>query len=347
MIPVERLIAAMPKVELHIHLEGSIRPETLLELARRNRVQLPASTIEGLRKWYDFRNFDHFVEIYGLMSSSIRSTEDIEFVAREFLAGQAAQGIPYSEVTYTPFTHYRSKGLAFRDQLAALNRARAWAEAELGVSMRLVLDFARKASVEQAQIVADWAIAAMDDGVVALGLGGAEAGYSAIKFKAVFERARAAGLARTPHAGETVGPESIWSALRELDATRIGHGVRCLEDPALVEHLRAHQIPLEICPSSNVCLGVAPSMGAHPLPQLLDAGLYVTINSDDPPMFNTTLTGEYLAVARAFSFGANTIELLAFNAIRATLLPPGEKVRLEAEFAAEFTRLRAALLICP
>jgi aminodeoxyfutalosine deaminase len=165
-----------------------------------------------------------------------------------------------------------------------------------------------------------------------------------VKFKAVFERARAAGLARTPHAGETVGPESIWAVVRALDATRIGHGVRCLEDPALVEYLRAHQIPLEVCPSSNVCLGVALSMAAHPLPQLLAAGLCVTINSDDPPMFNTTLTGEYLAVARAFTLRADTIELLALNAVRATLLPPGEKAQLEADFAAEFARLRAALL---
>jgi adenosine deaminase len=332
----------MPKVELHVHLEGSIRPETLLELARRNRLRLPASTIEGLHSWYHFRNFDHFVEIYNIMSSSIRSTEDIEFVAREFLVGQAAQGIRYSEVTYTPFTHYRTKGLAFRDQLAALNRARAWAEAELGVSMRLVLDFARKASIEQARIVADWAIAAIGDGVVALGLGGAEAGYSASKFKAVFERARAAGLARTPHAGETVGPESIWSAVRELEATRIGHGVRCLEDPALVEHLRAHRIPLEVCPSSNVCLGVAPSLAEHPLPRLIDAGLAVTINSDDPPMFDTTLSAEYVAVAKAFNFDHDLIERLALNAVRATLLPAAEKARLEADYVVEFARLRAA-----
>jgi adenosine deaminase len=332
----------MPKVELHVHLEGSIQPETLLELARRNRLRLPVSTIEGLQAWYQFRDFDHFVEIYNIMSSSIRSTEDIEFVAREFLSGQAAQGIRYSEVTYTPFTHYRSKGLAFRDQLAALNCARAWAEAELGVSMRLVLDFARKASIEQAGIVADWAIAAIDDGVVALGLGGAEVGYSAIKFKAVFERARAAGLARTPHAGETVGPESIWSAVRVLDATRIGHGVRCLEDPALVEHLRARQIPLEVCPTSNVCLGIAPSLAEHPLPRLIDAGLAVTINSDDPPMFNTTLTDEYVAVAKAFNFDQDVIERLALNAVHATLLPAAEKARLEADYAAEFARLRAA-----
>jgi aminodeoxyfutalosine deaminase len=215
--PLDQLIAAMPKVELHVHLEGSIRPETLLELARRHRVQLPASPLDEVRAWYNFRDFDHFIEVYGHMSSSIRSIEDIEFVAREFLSGQAAQGIRYSEVTYTPFTHYRTKGLAFREQLAALNRARAWAEAELGVSMRLVLDFARKASLEEANTVADWAIESMGDGVVALGLGGVEAGYSAAKFKAVFERARAAGLARTPHAGETVGADSIWSVLRALD----------------------------------------------------------------------------------------------------------------------------------
>lgn len=344
MISIEHLIAAMPKVELHVHLEGSIRPETLLELARRNRSHLPASTREELHQWYQFRNFDHFVEVYGLMSSSIRTIEDIEFVAREFLSGQAAQGIRYSEVTYTPFTHYRTKGLAFRDQLAALNRARAWAEAEFGVSMQLVLDFARKASIEQARIVADWAIAALGDGVVALGLGGAEAGYSAFKFKAVFERARAAGLGRTPHAGETVGPESIWSAVRVLHATRIGHGVRCLEDPGLVAHLRAHQIPLEVCPSSNVCLGVAPSLVEHPLPRLIAAGLFVTINSDDPPMFHTTLTGEYLAVAKAFRLDHDAIERLALNAVRATLLPPAEKARLEADYLAEFARLRAALL---
>ena len=344
MKPLDRLITAMPKVELHVHLEGSIRPETLLELARRHHARPPASTLDELRAWYSFRDFDHFVEIYSHMSGSICSVEDIEFVAREFLAGQAVQGIRYSEVTYTPFTHYRTKGLAFREQLAALNRARAWAEAELGVSMRLILDFARKASLDEAHTVADWAIEAMGDGVVALGLGGVEAGYSAEKFKAVFERARAAGLARTPHAGETGGPESIWAVVRAFDATRIGHGVRCLEDPALVEFLHARQIPLEVCPSSNVCLGVASSMDAHPLPQLLAAGLCVTINSDDPPMFNTTLTGEYLAVARAFTFRADTIELLVLNAVRATLLPPREKARLEADFAAEFTRLRAALL---
>src|SRR5262245_52992048 len=298
----ESYIRAMPKVELHVHLEGAIQPETLLTLAQRNGVALPADTVAGLRAWYTFTNFAHFIEIYLAVSACIRSPDDIELIAREFLAGQAAQGIRYSEVTYTAFTHYHFKGLPFREQLAALNRARAWAAAELGVTMGLVIDIPRSISAEDGLLVADWAIGALGDGVIALGLGGPEIGNPPEKFTAPSARARVAGLPSVPHAGETVGPESIWGALRALDAVRIGHGVRCLEDRVLVAELRERQIPLEVCPTSNVCLGVAPSIAEHPLPRLLNEGLYVTINSDDPPMFNTSLTDEYLKIADAFGF---------------------------------------------
>jgi adenosine deaminase len=146
-----------------------------------------------------------------------------------------------------------------------------------------------------------------------------------------------------PHAGETEGPASIWGALRTLHADRLGHGVRCLEDPALVAELRDRQIPLEVSPTSNVCLHVVPSLVEHMLPRLLAEGLYVTLNSDDPPMFNTTLTDEYLAVARAFGLGPAEVEKLVLNAVRAALLPPPDRARLEAEFTAEFMRLRALL----
>src|SRR5262245_6962653 len=161
----ETYITAMPKAELHVHLEGAIQPETLLALARRNGVALPADTVEGLRAWYTYRDFAHFVEIYVTISSCLRSPDDIELIAREFLAGQAAQNIRYSEVTYTPFTHYDHRGVAFRDQLAALNRARSWAEGELGVTMGLVLDISRHTTLEQGMQVADWAIEGMGDGV--------------------------------------------------------------------------------------------------------------------------------------------------------------------------------------
>ena len=338
----ENLIRRMPKVELHVHLEGAIRPETLLRLAERNRVRLPAGTAEELRAWYTFTDFAHFVDIYLAISACICSPEDIEFVAREFLRGQAAQNVRYSEVTFTPYTHYHlNRRIPFAEQLAALGGARRWAEAELGVGVGWVLDISRNVRpVEHGLTVAEWAIGGMADGVVALGLGGPEDGHPPEPFAEAFDRARAAGLASLPHAGETAGPPSMWGALEALHARRLGHGVRCLEDPALVARLRERQIPLEVCPTSNICLGVAPSLAEHPLPRLLAEGLYVTLNSDDPPMFNTTLTDEYLRAAAAFGFGAETIEQLVLNGVRATLLPEPERAAMEREFRREFARLR-------
>lgn len=336
----ETFIQAMPKVELHVHLEGSIRPETLLTLAQRHRVDLPAKTVEGLRAWYTFTDFPHFIEVYLAVSACLRTPDDIELIAREFLAGQAAQNIRYSEVTYTAYTHYLFRKLPFREQLAALQRARAWAEAEYGVTMGLVLDIPRSVSAEEGLLTAEWAIGAMGEGVVALGLGGPEVDNPPEKFKESFDRAQAAGLPSVPHAGETVGPESIWGALRALHAVRIGHGVRCLEDQALVAELRGRQIPLEVSPTSNVCLKVFPTLAAHALPRLLEEGLYVTLNSDDPPMFNTTLSEEYLQVANTFYLGRETLEQLTLNAVRASLLPTDARSELEQQFLGEFTRLR-------
>jgi adenosine deaminase len=342
-VTLREFIQAMPKVELHVHLEGSIQPETLLKLARKHAVALPADTVEGLRRWYRFTDFDHFVQIYGTISECIRIPEDIELVTREFLAGQAAQQIVHSEVTYTPYTHYKQKGLGFAEQLDAINRARAWAASELGVTMGLIPDISRNVSPEEGLVVAQWAIEGMHNGVVALGLGGPEVGNPPEKFKEAFACARAAGLPGVPHAGETVGPESIWGALRALDAIRIGHGVRCLEDPALVAELHSRQIPLEVSPTSNVCLGVASDFAHHCLPRLIEEGLYVTLNSDDPPMFDTTLTDEYLQAAQHFGFDAAAIERLVMNALGATLLPAEEKAQLQTDFETRFDALKAQL----
>jgi adenosine deaminase len=338
-------IQAIPKVELHVHLEGSIRPETVLILAQRHQVELPGGTVEGLQAWYEFTDFDHFLEIYVAVSNCIRTPDDVELIAREFLIGQAAQNILHSEVTYTGFVQSQCQGIPYHQQLAAINRAKAWAEIELGVSLGVVVDIPRNISADEGLMVADWAIAGMDTGVIAFGLGGPEVGHPPEKFKAAFDRTRAAGLPSVPHAGETVGPESIWGALRALNADRIGHGVRCLEDPVLVDELRSRQIPLEVSPTSNVCLKVVPDLASHPLPRLLAEGLYVTVNSDDPPMFNTTLTDEYIAVANTFQFGVETIEQFVLNAVRASLLPAGTKQEMEAHFLAEFTRLRAEHLV--
>ncbi|MDX2040862.1 MAG: adenosine deaminase [Acidobacteriota bacterium] len=337
----ENFIRRMPKVELHVHLEGSIQPETLLELARRNQVTLPATTVEGLRQWYTFTDFAHFIEIYITISSCICSADDIELIACEFLRGQAAQNIRHSEVTFTPYTHFSlNRRIPFADQLAALSRARDWAAAELGISVNWVLDISRNVRpIEHGLTVADWVISGRDHGVIALGLGGPENGHPPELFAEAFDRVLAAGMASVPHAGEVAGAESVWGALLELKAQRIGHGVRCLEDAALVAELRKQQIPLEVCPTSNVCLGVAASIAEHPLPRLLAAGLYVTINSDDPPMFNTTLTDEYLKITEAFDFSRETIEHLVLNAVRASLLPELTRTEMEKRFQSEFAVL--------
>lgn len=343
-----KFIRAMPKVELHVHLEGSIRPETLLRLARRNRVPLPYYTVEELREWYTFRDFPHFVEIYVKLSSCLKTADDIELIAREFLQGQADQNIQYSEPTYTAYTLYHVSGISFDDQFAALNRARVWAERELGVTMNVIVDIAREVKPDYGMITAQQVLKHYGNGVGALGLGGYEVGHPPEKFQAAFDLINAAGIPCILHAGETAGPESIWGALRVANSRRIGHGIRCLEDAGLVTYLREQQIPLEVCPTSNVRLNVAPTMNdlpllaQHPIQTLMQQGLYVTLNSDDPPMFNTTLTDEFIRCSDAFGWNQAVCEKLTINALRASLLPAEDKMSLEQDFRAEFARLQMA-----
>ena len=299
---IQEFIQKMPKVELHVHLEGSIQPETLLQLAWRNNIPLPVNTLDGLQKWYKFQDFMHFIQIYKTISACLRSPQDLELITREFLKNQSEQNIRYSEVTFTSFTHYETYGIPFTEQLSAINQARKWAAETLDTHMNLVIDIDRQMPAKEADLIGSWVLQAYGKGVCALGLGGPEHGNPPEKFSKTFERVTAAGIPSVPHAGEVEGPQSIWGAIRILKANRIGHGVRCLEDADLVKILRERQIPLEVCPTSNICLGLFESLEKHPLPRLLDEGLYVTINSDDPPMFNTSLTNEYLQIHKNIWF---------------------------------------------
>jgi aminodeoxyfutalosine deaminase len=329
----------MPKVELHVHLEGAIRPATLLRLAQRNSVRLPAQDVEGLRGFYRFRDFDHFVQVYLTITNCLRTPDDYRLIAYEFGSDCARQHIRYAEVTFTMVTNTRLTGLPWQTILAGLNDGRAQARAEFGVDWRWVFDINRNNPETQDQVVRI-ALAARDQGVVALGLGGTEADFPPELFTRAFEQAYQAGFPRVPHAGETAGPRSMWSSLQLLHADRLGHGVRCVEDPALMNHLREHQVPLEICPTSNVRLDVYPDYGAHPLRRLWDEGLLVTINSDDPPMFGTDLNHEYEALVDHFSFSTDELEQVSLNALQASFLAPTDKAQMEAEFRAEFARLR-------
>jgi adenosine deaminase len=325
---ITELIPAIPKVELHVHLEGAIRTQTLLELARKNHKALPVNDIAGLRDWYQFRDFPDFISKYILLSDCIQTVEDLYFIGKEFLVGQAAQNIRYSEVTYTAYTHFKQKNIPIPDQIAALMHASDWAEQELGVKMRLIIDISRETSAEEGYLVAQEALQAMDKGVVALGLGGYELGNPPGRFHKAFALAHSAGLPCILHAGETAGADSIWEALEVGHSVRIGHGVRCLEDQELVAYLREKQIPLEVCPTSNVCLGVAPDIAHHPVHEMMQRGLYVTINSDDPALFSTTLNDEYQHVAKEFAFTEKDIYELVVNGIQASLMSEEEKKTL-------------------
>jgi adenosine deaminase len=234
--------------------------------------------------------------------------------------------------------------------LGGLLRGRERAQKDFGVHINWVFDIIRSVSDptlrdKYADYTTSIAIDNMSNGVVAMGLGGGEAGYPPEMFVSHFERARGAGLHSDPHAGEVAGPESVWGALRLLGAERIGHGVRSIEDPALVAYLAEHQVPLEVNPTSNICLGVFPSLQAHPFRGLYEAGVPLTVNSDDPPLFNTTLNDEVALLASAFNFDIPAIDDLLLNGIHHSFLPPERKQEMEQAFRREMAELKAVHLV--
>lgn len=314
----------MPKVELHVHLEGSIEPETVLKLAERNNVELPANTADGLREWYQFQDFPHFVSVYVAVSGCIRNEEDILLVAKEFLKRQAKQNVVHTEATYTVGTIERLAGIPAEAQLAALGEARRFAQKELDISVGWVFDICRGDSVSRADQILDWALAGKSAGVCALGLSGEER-LGCTEFKSVFQRAKASHLPITVHTGETMGSESIWEALAVTEPDRIGHGVRSVEDPALMKELRSRQIHLEVCPSSNVCLGVFENLDHHSLAELIASGMNFSINSDDPPMFNASIANELWIAHSKFGLDEEELWELQRNSLKNAFISESER----------------------
>ena len=339
---IRSFLLRMPKAELHVHLEGSIKPATLLELARRRGVELPAADVASLTEWFRFRDFEHFVEVYLTVSSCLREPEDFRTLALDFLAEQARQNVLYSEVHFTIATHL-ANGLDGEAVAAALWQAIEEGERRFGVRMALIPDIVRNVPAG-ADATLEWALANRRRGVVALGLSGVEAAYPNEPFREHFAEAERQGLHRVAHAGEHAGPESIRSVLEVCHAERIGHGVRAVEDPALVEELARRAVPCEVCPTSNLRLGVFASYAEHSFDRLHRAGVPLTVNSDDPPFFDTTLTGEYQALADTFGYGASELAGFALAAVRQSFLPAAEKERLEEDFRRQTAALGEELL---
>ncbi len=332
----EEWVAGLPKVELHVHVEGAILPETLLRLARRNGVALPANSLEELRAWYAFTDFPHFAEIYQTFSKAIVTVDDIHDMAWDFLKEQARQNILHTEATFTAFTHYTNHGIPFADQMAAIRAAADKAREAYGVSLGLIIDIAREyVTMDDARTMARWVADAHGDGLVfALGLAGYEPDHPPELFTDVFAMSREAGVPAIVHAGETGPAAFVRTAIEQLGAQRIGHGVTAISDPSTLAVIRERGVTLEVCPSSNVCLKVTPSMEQHPFRLLDQQGVAVTINSDDPPMFSTDLNGEYLKVARTFGYSRADLKAFAIRAAGASLLPSARKTELADRIAA-------------
>ncbi|ASW54591.1 adenosine deaminase [Plantactinospora sp. KBS50] len=334
MIDLTTFIAGLPKAELHVHHVGSASPRIVAELAARHegRSPVPADPA-ALADYFAFRDFAHFIEVYLSVVDLIRDADDVWLLTYEIGRELARQQVRYAELTITPYSHVR-RGIPAPEFCAAIEDARRRIEADFGVLLRWCFDIPGEAGLPAAEETLRIALEERPDGLISFGLGGPEIGVPRPPFKPFFDRARAAGLRSVPHAGETTGPETIWSALRDLGAERIGHGISAAADPRLLEHLAEHAVPLEVCPTSNVRTRAVATMQEHPLAALVAAGVPVSIGSDDPPMFGTTLEAEYAVAARLLGYGPAEVAGLARNAVTHSFMPPADRDRILAEIDA-------------
>jgi aminodeoxyfutalosine deaminase len=332
---IDAFIDALPKAELHVHLIGSASLPTVLELARRHPGGQVPTTEEELRAFYVFTDFPHFARVYTAVNALVTEPEDIATLVLGLARDLAAQGGRYAELQVTPYAH-RVVGMPMREVTEALDLAARGALADHGVEMAYIFDIPGEYGEEAAETTIVHALEEPPAGLVGFGLAGIEQARPPFRdaFRDVFRAARAAGLHSVPHAGEMTGPETVWEAIEGLGAERIGHGIASLGDPRLVAYLRETQLPLDVCPTSNVRTGQVARIEDHPLPRMLAEGLFVTLNSDDPPMFGTTLAGEYRVAAHVFGLGERELAQLARNGVNASFLPAARKRALLAEIDA-------------
>ena len=327
-------IGSLPKAELHVHHVGSASVRTVAELAARHEGStVVPSDPDKLAEYYDFTDFAHFIDVYLSVVDLLRTAEDIWTLTHDVAHDLAAQNVRYAELTLTPYTSIRA-GLAAEAYCEAVEDARRVAESELDLTLRWCFDIPGEFGIVGAEATIATALKQQPAGLVSFGLGGPEAGVPRSKFAPYFAQAHAAGLHSVPHAGESTGPESIWDALRHLGAERIGHGIAAAQDPELLKYLAATGTVLEVCPTSNVRTRSVSSLAQHPLPALIDAGVQVTINSDDPPMFDTTLTQEYEVARDLLGLDDAGVVELARAAVRASFAEEPVKAAILAEIDA-------------
>lgn len=338
-------IRALPKAELHLHLEGSVDPPTLSELSQRHPTPLSTSnnrytniedsgrvfTEDEARALYQYENFTGFLLAFKTVTERMRTADDYELVTYRMMQKLHAQGVVHAEV-YISVGVVQWRGQEFAPLFEGAERGRTRGERDFGMSLCWIFDAVRHFGIDEARRVVDEAIRFKDSSVAGIGIGGDERRAGPAQFREVYEHASKHGLRLTVHAGETVGPEGIWAALRELKPDRIGHGLHSIEDPELVRYMADKQIPIEVCITSNVKTGCCLALEEHPVRKLFDAGVPIVLNTDDPDMFHTDLISEYRIVRDVFHFNEPELRELAKNSFRASFLPESRKRELLASF---------------
>jgi len=339
------LVVSLPKAELHLHLEGTVDPETLAELSRRHPTPLSTTntryrniedsgrvfTEEEARQLYQYKHFTGFLWAFKAVTERLRTAEDYELVTYRMIEKLSTQNVSHAEV-FVSVGVVLWREQEFAPLFEGLERGRQRGERDFGVSLYWIFDAVRHFGVDQARQVVEEAIRFKGRNVIGIGLGGDERRAGPEQFREVYEHAAKHGLRLTVHAGETVGPGSIWGALRELKADRIGHGLRAVDDPELVRYLAQKRIPVEVCITSNVLTGCCGKLVEHPIRRLFDAGVLVTLNTDDPDMFRTTLEREYQIAQQVFCFTEAELRELAKNSFRASFLPETTKWEMLGKF---------------
>jgi len=325
----ESFVAGLPKAELHVHQVGSASPRIVAQLAERHPGVVPSDP-EALAAYFQFDDFAHFISIYLSVVKLVETAEDVRLLTYEVAREMTGQQIRYAELTITP---YLSVGptLPAEAFLEAIEDARTSAERDFGLRLRWIFDIPADFGVPAAEVTASIALDHDVPGLVGLGIGGSEDGFPRSMFRDQFDRARAYGLRSVPHAGETTGPATIWDAVTNLGAERIEHGITAVQDPDLMAYLAENDITLDVCPTSNVALKVVPDLESHPLPALVAAGVPVSINTDDPPMFGTDLNHEYAVAARLLDLDETGVARLARAAVDAAFVDDVLKTELRAD----------------
>ncbi|HXO17624.1 MAG TPA: adenosine deaminase [Candidatus Dormibacteraeota bacterium] len=323
---------ALPKAELHVHVEGTFEPELIFTIAERNRVAIEYPSVEALRAAYDFADLESFLKVYYQGMKALRVEQDFYDLTTAYLRRVSGQGVRHAELFFDPQAH-TDRGLAFAVVVEGITHALKDGERDLGITSRLIMCFLRDLSVESAMATLENALPYRDR-IVGVGLDSAERGNPPSRFQAVFDRARSHGFLTVAHAGEEAGPDYVWEALDLLKVSRVDHGVRSLEDPALVARLRRERMPLTVCPFSNVRLRVVPALARHPLRRMLEAGLMVTCNSDDPPYFGGYVGDNFRETAVALALTDDQLIELAKNSFQASFIDDASKRRYLAEIDA-------------